>query len=269
MKPLASKISRYLRLWLFLSRLSLSEMLIFRINGLLFGLAPVVWALTILVFLSIVFSKVKTLGGWSFWETVFLLGVSEAIFIVYWASFLVNLRSFINRVRTGRFDQLLLKPVNLRFLVSFQALDFTLLGSFVNSLAIFFVSLVKVSQQIDLARLPGFLFLLLAAYIICHLFHFIFASLAFWVVNARPFLDWIFEVSDFGHYPAQIYPPSLRLFFTFFVPVLFFGYFPTAFLLGRLENVYLAIAVLLILILYVISRYLWQAGLRRYQSASS
>ncbi|MBI4359122.1 MAG: ABC-2 family transporter protein [Candidatus Nealsonbacteria bacterium] len=269
MKPLVSEIRRYLRLWRLLLRLSLSEMLMFRINGLLFGLAPIVWAATVLIFLGVIFSKVKTLGGWSLWETVFLLGVSETVFVVYWASFLINLRNFINEVRTGRFDQSLLKPINSRFLVSFRTLDFTLLGSFINSLAIFVVSLAKVSDQIHFSRLPGFLFLLAAAYAICYLFHFIFASLAFWVVNARPFLDWIFEIADFGHYPAGIYPPSLRMFFTFFIPILFFGYFPTAFLLGRLDNLYLGIAILLILALSIISRLVWRAGLQRYQSASS
>lgn len=269
MRPLVSEIRRYLRLWGFLLKLSLSEILMFRINGLLFGLAPIVWAATVLVFLGIIFSNVKTLGGWSFWETVFMLGVSETIFVVYWASFLINLRNFVNEVRTGRFDQSLLKPVNPRFLVSFRTLDFTLLGSFINSLAIFIVSLIKVAGQIELPRLPGFLFLLVAAYVICYLFHFIFASLAFWVINARPFLDWIFEIADFGHYPATIYPPSLRMFFTFFVPILFFGYFPTAFLLGRLDSIYLGIAILLILALYAISRLVWRVGLKRYQSASS
>ncbi|MDP3093756.1 MAG: ABC-2 family transporter protein [bacterium] len=262
-------IARYLKIYCSLIKLSFGEILIFRINGLLLGLAPIVWMLTILVFLGIIFSKVKQLGGWSLWEVVFLTGTSEVMFIIYWSSFIGNLRIFINDVRTGRFDQSLLKPLNSRFLASFKTLDFTLIGSFVSSLLVFIYSLVKVAERVDPSRIVGFIFLLILGYLICYFLHLIFASLAFFVTNARSFLDWIFEISDFGHYPAEIYPLGLRAFLTFFVPILFFGYVPTAFLLGKLNWLYLFFAALIALALYLISRCIWEQALKHYQSASS
>lgn len=269
MKQLASRISHYLRVYYLLAKISLEEILIFRFNGLLMGLAPIVWLATVLVFLGVIFSKVKNLGGWTLWETIFLTGVAELIFVISWSSFLTSLRTFVNDVRLGKFDQSLLKPINPKFLASFRQLDLTLLGSFLSTLLIFFFALLKVADKIDSGRAFGFLLLLGLAYVISYLFHLIFASFALALVNARTLLDFIFETTDFGHYPAEIYPMSLRVFLTFFFPVLFFGYVPTAFLLGKIGWEYLFYAFLVAAVLYLISCFVWKANLKHYQSASS
>lgn len=269
MKQLASKISHYLKTYYFLAKISVEGVLIFRFNGLLMGLAPVVWLVTVLIFLGAIFSRVKNLGGWTLWETIFLTGAAELVFIISWSTFLTSLRAFVDDVRLGRFDQSLLKPISPKFLVSFRQLDITLLGSFLNTILIFSVSLIKIADRIESGRIFGFLLLLGLAYIISYLFHFIFASFALSLVNARTLLDFIFEAAEFGHYPAEIYPISLRVFLTFFAPILFFSYIPVAFLLGKIGWEYLFYAPLVAMVLYFISCFIWKENLKRYQSASS
>lgn len=232
------------------------------------GMAPIVWMFTILVFVGIIFSKVKQLGGWSYWEVIFLTGVHEIVFLLTWSTILVNLRNFVNDVRLGRADYDFLRPISSRFLISFRTIDFTNIGSLVNIIIIFVYSLGKVAATINLNRLPGFVILLIISYVISYLVYFILASLCLFLVNAKSFLDWAFELTDFDRYPADIYPDSARTFLTFFLPILFFAYIPTAYLLGKLTEVYIIWGLLIILILFTFSHFLWHKGLKKYQSAS-
>lgn len=269
MKRLVSKLKYYFRIYYFLSRFSILSVLIYRINALVIGLAPIVWLGTMLVFLATIFSKVKQLGGWSFWEIVFLTGVHEVIFLLVWTTFAPNLRRFIRGVRTGEFDQVLLKPINPRFLASFKSLDFSTFGSFVNTIFVFVYSFSKVQNMIDFTRLPGFLLFLIISFWIAYFIYFIFSSLALFLINSQTLFEWTFDLTDFDRYPAEIYHSWVRAFLTFFLPILFFAYFPTAFLLGKVGWNYLFLGVVVLFVLYFISHFIWQAGLRHYQSASS
>jgi ABC-2 type transport system permease protein len=233
------------------------------------GLAPIIWLATMIVFLTTIFSKVKKLGGWDFWEIVFLTGTHEIIFLLVWTTYAQNLRRFINDVRWGRFDDLLLKPISPRFTASFRFLDLTTFGSFLNVVFVFIFSFSKVVEKIHLSRLMGFGFFLIISYWISYLVYFIFASLVLFFINSRAFIDLIFDTTDFDRYPAEIYPKSVRIFLTFFLPILFFAYIPTAFLLGKLGWIYLIFGVMILLVLSFLSRVIWRIGLRHYQSASS
>lgn len=269
MKRLGSSWRRYFGLYRLILRFSLMDVLIFRVNALVMGLAPIVWLATMLVFLQVIFSGVKQLGGWTFWETVFLTGTHEVIFLLTWSTFANNLRSFIDSVRTGKFDQVLLKPVSPRFLISFRSIDFAYIGSFLNVIFVFFFSFSKVIDRIDVQRIPGFIIFLFLAYLINYYVFFIFASLSLVWVNSKAFLDLIFDLTDFDRYPAEIYPLGVKVFLTFFLPILFFAYFPTAYLLGKIGIGYLLLGVLILLMLFLISNFVWKKGIKNYQSASS
>lgn len=269
MKQLVSKGRYYFKLYYCLVRANVMEILIFRANALVMGLGPIVWMAGMVIMAATIFSKVSNLGGWNFWEVIFLTGVHELIFILSWSIFLINLRTFIDDVRSGLLDQFLLKPISARFLVSFRGLDFTNIGSFLNVIFIFFFSFSKIMNETFFTRLPGFILFLFIAYGICYLVYFIFACLVFYMLNSRTFLDIIFEMTDFDRYPAGIYPNFLRTFLTFVLPILFFAYYPTAFLLGKIGNQYLYLGLFLLVILWLISNFIWRKGLKRYQSASS
>jgi len=269
MKQLVNKIKRYVRVYWFLVRRSVIDILIYRINGLVLGLAPIFWMTSMLVFLTTIFSKVNSLGGWDVWEIVFLTGVHEMIFLLTWATIMPNLKNFTNEVRNGKFDQVLLKPISPRFLSSFKMVDLTVIGSVVNVLFIFFFSFSKISFEHSFLRIAGFFLFLGLSYLIAYFVYFICASLSLFFINSRTLLDIVFELTETDRYPAEIYPTALKTFLTAFLPILFFAYFPTAFLLGKISAIYLVYAFLVAAVFGFISHFVWRKGLKNYQSASS
>lgn len=269
MKQWVNKVIHYLRVYRLLIKLSLKSVFVYRINTLVMGLAPIAWMATMLLFIGVIFSRVNQLGGWNFWEVIFLTGVHEVIFLVSWMTMVTNLRNFGYTVRTGRLDQDLLRPLNPKFLVSFKTLDFSNIGGIVNTVVIFSISWGKVAPQIESGRIFGFFLLLTVSYLICYFIYFLFSSLCLFFTNASSFLDWFFEMTDFDRYPAEIYPLTMKVFLTFFLPILFLAYVPTAYLLGKISSVFIWEGFALMGGFYWLSRFLWNWGLKKYQSASS
>jgi len=269
MKQLVSKIRRYLRLYFYFARFSLENILIYRINSLLIGLAPIIWMVTTIIFLSVIFKGTKEIGGWSFWELLLLTGVQEIIYLASWITFLGNLINFIYSVDSGKFDLTLLRPVNHRFLVSFGALDITSILSVVNSIVLVALSLINLKFKFSFNQVLLFLLGLIIAYLVIYLLSFIMASFSLFWIRGETFIRWLMETLDFDRYPAEIYSDWFKVFLLTFLPILFLGYVPTGILLGKVPKYFIFLGILIVFWLYLFSTFVWKKGLKHYQSVSS
>ena len=269
MKRLVNSFIHHLKLYFILVRLSIMNVFIYRANSLFFGITPIIWMATSLIFISVIFSGTKELGGWTYWEVMLLLGIHELVFLGTWMLFADNLDKFVYDIRTGAFDRVLTKPVNHRFFISFGSIDLTAIGSLFNTILILSLSLSHLVIKVSFIKLVLFMISLLTAYAIVYLMYFIFSSLSLYFVNASTFSDWLLEATDFDRYPAEIYSRGFRQFLFLGLPILFFAYVPTAILLGKIPLIFAVYGLLIILWLYLISTIIWRTGLKHYQSASS
>jgi ABC-2 type transport system permease protein len=233
------------------------------------AITPLVWMATVVVFILIIFRDGGSIGGWNYWEMISLLGIHELIFLGSWFLFIGNLNRFIQEINLGKFDRILLRPVNHRFLVSFNSVDLTTIAGILNAFLMFFLSLSKLKVDISLGRWFLFLISFFSAYLILYFIYFLVSSLSLFFVNAETFVDWLIEATDFDRYPAEIYGEFFRFFLLFALPVLFFAYVPSAILLGKLPWYYSVFGIIIVTLLYLISTLVWRAGLKKYQSASS
>jgi ABC-2 type transport system permease protein len=269
MKRLVNKIFRYLKLYAHFVKLSIMGVVVYRANSLLLGITPIVWMAITIVFISVIFRGTKEIGGWNFWEIMLLLGIHELIFLGAWMIFAENLERFVQDIRQGTFDRILIRPVNHRFLVSFNSIDFTSIGSLVNTIVVLSVSLSHVTIKINPAQFLFFLISLFCGLLLLYLIYFSLSALSLFFVNAETFADWLLEATDFDRYPADIYSNLFRFFLLFFLPILFFAYVPTAILLNKLPGYYAIFGVIMVAWFYLISTLIWRGGLKKYQSASS
>jgi len=235
---------------------------------LLIGLAPIIWMVTTVIFLSVIFKGTKEIGGWSFWELLLLTGIQEIIYLASWTTFLGNLINFIYSVDSGKFDLTLLRPVNHRFFVSFGALDITSILSIVNSVVLVSLSLANLKFSFSPDRILLFLFGLIIAYLVIYLLSFILASFSLFWIKGENFIRWLMETLDFDRYPAEIYSDWFKVFLLTFLPILFLGYVPTGILLGKLPGYFIFFGILIVAWLYIVSTLIWKKGLKNYQSAS-
>jgi ABC-2 type transport system permease protein len=269
MKPLAARITYYLKLYCHFFKFSLADILVYRTNAFLMGLAPLVWLATMLIFIQVIFSRVGSLGGWTLWEVVFLTAIHELLFTVSWIVYGNNLGVFEWEVKNGQLDKQLVKPMSARFLVSFRGIDFTPLVSLLSSSLLMIVSLNHLRVVVNLSEIIIFIVWLALSFLIVYNYRFLLSSLCLFFVSAQHLSEWAGELGDFNRYPADIYHPWLKFLLMTLVPVLYFSYIPASYFLGKINSWYFLWTVITLLVFSVISGLIWRLGLRHYQSASS
>ncbi len=124
-------LQRYLMLYAALWKNSVTREMSFKGNFLLWIVVELLWFGLQLCFVSVLYSQTDTIGTWTQWQMVLLVGASNFIQQLYQAFFLTNCTNLSELVRTGKLDFFLLLPVSTRFLVSLRVVD---LGAFVNAL---------------------------------------------------------------------------------------------------------------------------------------
>src|SRR5712675_1815273 len=136
-------LKRYLTIYAALWKNSVAREMSFKGNFLLWIVVELLWFGLQLCFVSVVFSQTNSVGTWTQWQMVLLVGASNFIQQVYQAFFLVNCTNLSELVRTGKMDFLLLLPINTRFIVSLRVVD---LGAFINALFAVVVMLFAAGQ---------------------------------------------------------------------------------------------------------------------------
>src|SRR5689334_2783810 len=109
---------RLLRLFAAIVSLSLRRELAFRANLLFQLLLTATTIASGLAALAIVFTQTRTLGGWTVGEAIVLLGTYQIVSGVLATFIEPNVVWFAEQVKSGKLDELLLKPAPSIFLVS-------------------------------------------------------------------------------------------------------------------------------------------------------
>jgi ABC-2 type transport system permease protein len=259
----------YLRLFGVYFRVSVMGELAYRVNFYVQLFQSLVELATALTGLAVIFSFTDNLGGWQPNEMLALVGV---YFITGGMIGLViqpSMEQFINSVRDGSLDFTLTKPEDAQLLVSVRSVDIWKLIDIVLGFAVLTTALLRLGEKVGAGQALDFGVMLLSGAVIIYSFWLILATLSFWFVRVENILVIFQSMYEAGRWPVSLYPGWLRFALTFIVPVAFATTVPAEALTGRLNGETLIGAVLSAIILFVVSRFFWRIGLRRYSGASA
>jgi ABC-2 type transport system permease protein len=252
-------------------RNSLIREMSFRLNFVLWMLVEVLWFLGQIVFIEVVFSYVGSIGGWTKWEVVLLIGTHQLIGQLFQAFFYMNLANLPELVRTGRMDFMLLLPVDSQFIVSLKQFG---MDNVVNALVgggFVCFALWK------LAVMPTIMQILLYAVAVCCgiLIHYAvmlaFAATSFWMVRSQGLIYGYYSLFNIGRYPDTIYRGAFKLVFSWMIPVIIVANIPARLLIDAAATPWASMLQLgvVTLMMLLATRLLWNAAVQRYSSASS
>jgi ABC-2 type transport system permease protein len=254
--------------WVFL-RVSVLSELAYRANFFLQLFESLVDLGTALAGLAVVFSYTDNLGGWRPNEVLALVGV---FFLVGGAIHLViepSMQRLIEAVSEGTFDFTLTKPADAQFLASIQRVEIWKLTDLVLGAGVLVFALVRMGTRLGAGQAAAFAAALAAGGRIVYSFWLMLATLSFWFVRVENILVIFQSMYEAGRWPVSLYPRWLRFSLTFLVPVAFATTVPAQALSGRLTGRTLLGAGALAVLLLVVSRLFWRAGVRRYSGASA
>jgi ABC-2 type transport system permease protein len=263
-------LKRYLSIYLALWKNSVAREMSFKGNFLLWIIVELLWFGLQLAFVSVVFSQTATVGTWTKWQMVLLVGVSNFIQQIYQAFFLTNCTGLSELVRTGKMDFLLALPINTRFIVSTRQVD---LGAFVNAafaICVTVFAAAKLGLHPSAAQLAGFVMLCLVGIFIHYSLMFMLAAISFWTVRAQGIVWGYYNLFNIARMPDEAFRGAFKAVFTFALPILLVSNVPVRVLADKITSPFMWLALLFLAAAWaVISEWFWRFSLRRYTSAST
>jgi ABC-2 type transport system permease protein len=263
-------LKRYLALYAALWKNSVVREMSFKGNFILWIIVELCWFGLQLSFVGVIFRQTATVGTWSRWEMVLLVGASNFIQQIYQAFFLTNCTNLSELIRTGKMDFLLLLPVNTRFIVSLRQVD---LGAFINALFGLCVVVYAAGQLHLHPALPavlGFTVLCAVGILIHYSLMFMLAAIGFWTVRAQGIVWGYYNLFNIARMPDEAFRGAFKAVFTFALPVLLVSNVPVRLLADKLVSPAAWISLLALGLVWAgLSEWFWRLSLRHYTSASS
>ena len=265
-----STLVRYAGIYAALWKNSVTRETMFKGNFLLWILVEFLWFGLQLSFIGVLYLHTETIGTWTKWQVVMLIGASHFIQQTFQAFFLVNCTNLSELVRTGKLDFLLLLPVNTRFVVSLRQVD---LGAFVNAasgLAVMAYAAKQLHYLPTLPHLAGFFALCLAGILIHYSLMFLLSTISFWTVRSQGIVWGYYSLFNIARLPDEAFRGMFKIVFTFAIPMLLVSNVPARVLTDKLGSPQpMLLLAGMCVVCFLVSEWGWRQSLRRYTSASS
>jgi ABC-2 type transport system permease protein len=265
----AALVRRYAGLFRVQLSMSVLTAMQYRADFAVKGLIAVLWMAVTLVPVLVVFGVRKTVAGWTFPESLVVVGWFTLLRAVLEGAVSPSLTAVVEHVRHGTLDFVLLKPADAQFLVSTAKIEPWHLVDVFGSLAIFVYAFSKIGRWPSLLNLATGLASLGLAILILYSIWILVVSASFWVIKVDN-LSYLFgSLFDAARWPITVFRGALRVIFTFVFPIALLTTYPAMALLGRLDGRTAAAALASGLAFAAFARRVWRRALALYTSASS
>ncbi len=262
-------MTRYLRLLRLFASTELQFALAYRVNLALEIMQMIVVAGTSVAAVLVLFSYTTVMNGWTLGQMIVLLGV---YYVVQGAEELVmqpSFERFMEHVREGTLDFILLKPVNSQFMVSFRHFQTVQALQVVLGLVITVVGVLRLAGTVTVASALSFALTLACGFVLIYALLLVLSTLAFWFVRVDNLLAIFWAFIDAGRFPVDIYPGWLRITMSTVIPVGIAVTVPAKAIAGLVDPQTVTLVLAATVAAFLISRAFWRRGLRAYTGASA
>lgn len=264
-----SSLLSYARLLALQLKTSAMLALQYRVDFALDALVEVVWAVSALVPLLVIFETRNTIAGWAFAEALLVVGWFTMLQGVIEGAINPSLLSIVEHVRNGTLDFLLIKPKDAQFLLSTSRFSPWKCANVITAFVIFGVALRRIERTPTAVDIAFATMLFVAAVAILYSITLLSVSASFFVVRIDNLTYLFSSLFDVARWPSSVFRGALRFVFTFIIPFGLMTTYPAEALLGRLPVMRLAVALTIALAFVVGSRVVLRRSIRHYTSASS
>ncbi len=269
MRKALQTAARYAALLRLFAQNSLLANLEYRVNfagALLMSLLDALWAVGgALLF----YSHRATIGGWSFHETLIVVGLFFVASGFLDAIMQPNLRDVIEAVRTGAMDYTLIRPVDAMFHATLRRYRFEKLSGLLVGATLIGYALFQLRLWPGLGQWAAFIALGVAALALLYALMALLIALCFRVVDIANIEELVFGVLEVARFPAQAFPEPVRGVISLVIPIAFVSTVPAEALLGRLTPALALYGLVCAGVTVLLSARAWRAAVSSYTSASS
>lgn len=261
---------RYLRLHRIFVAQYLKKLMEYKVDFLLGAFGLLIAQAMQILFLGIIFSQIPVLDGWSFEEILFIYGFSliakSLDHLLTDNLWMVGYRI----VRKGEFDKYLTRPINTLFHVISENFCVDAFGEMVSCILLLGYSIPRLNMPFHWYTIPLVLVVVVFSTLIYTSLKIMTAAIAFWTKASGHITHMLYMTNDFSKYPVTIYNKAVRTIITYVIPFAFTAYYPASyFLTGKDPLFCIGGTVIAGTVLFMIAVFIWNRGLRAYESAGS
>lgn len=261
---------RYFRLHRIFIAQYLKKLMEYKVDFLLGAVGLVFIQSLQILFLGIIFSQIPALNGWSFEEILFIYGfslIAKSLDHLFTDNlWMVGYRI----VRKGEFDKYLTRPINTLFHVIAENFCVDAFGDLLMCILLLSYSIPKLDLPFHWYTIPLALVAVVFATLIYTSLKIMTSAIAFWTKASGHIIHMLYMTNDFSKYPVTIYNKAVQTIITYVIPFAFTAYYPASYFLTG-ENPLFCIGGTVIAgsVLFLIAVFVWNRGLRAYESAGS
>lgn len=256
---------KYIRLFQLFFKTSYLLFLTHRFDFIMGSVANILWTVSQVITLQFLSTKIVAFHNWGFYDLILLLALSQ---IYYYGAFILyenSLSKLFDKIKTGDFDRVLSKPVNIKFISSFDSISvaqiFSIFGSCIPMLIVGLLG----GTSTNLSNYLVAIFILTSGFISMYFLSLGLSGLVFVFEDVQSFKDFVVSSStEFSRLPLDIFPPSIRATMTYVVPLAFTTYFPVLMLKGILPNYVIPLCLAMPVVFYLFQKLTWTIGLKHY-----
>ena len=260
---------RYLRLLALFAQTEFQFAVEYRANLLLDLFEELIIMISSLLAVLVLFSHTGVINGWTLGQMIVLLGVYYLIQGAQSVVFESSFERFMEHVRLGTLDFILLKPANSQFMVSTRHVQVAQLGQVVLGFVLVGYGIAEVGHGVGAVEVAAFAVTLACGLALVYCLLLVLSTLAFWFVRVDNLLAIFWSFLDAGRFPVDVYPGWLRVTLSSVVPIGIAVTVPAQAVAGRLDAFGLGAMVLGTLVVWAFASWFWRVGLRNYTGASA
>lgn len=212
------------------------------------------------------FNATDNILGFSKMDYLLLITTANTITFLYQTLAISSHENLVDTILDGKLDYVLLRPVDSMMYYSLYIMD-------IPSLLNLFVALILLKYflsfySLQILQVVLFLISIILATALLFILNHLAVCISFWKDNALSILGIPEYLMEFSSRPYSIYPSPLRFIFTWIVPILKSVNLPVLIIKGEKFEIHLIFLFVLVVLGFILSRYVWKEGIKRYASSN-
>lgn len=269
MMALVNNLKHYVRLYFYLLGINFQSRLAYR-GEFALSLVSVGTELTVrLVFLSVIYSFIPSLAGWTYPQMLLLFASSFILEAIAWFTWRSGILKLHLAIQDGSFDFLLTKPASLLFLTAFRRMDLEDVARVIVGVALIIYSVQLSGHAPNWTAWVFWLVAMCLSQVVYFSFGLMIKTTSFWTTQTSEINYLIYSLDRLNQYPTQLYTGLIRFLFTFIIPVTFISTLPAQLLNGTVGWLGLLGLALFAFFFFLLARWVFYSAIRVYSSASS
>ncbi len=243
----------------------------YRFNTLFIGITQVLVNIGEVLGVWILFSQFTSVKGYGFYECLLMMGIVFTVFS-FAECFARGYDEFHMLIKSGEFDRMLIRPVNIHYQILGSKIELTKLARMALGIALVIIALVNLNIDWSFLKI-----LVLISSFICGIttitgLFIISATISIFTIEQFEFVN-IFTngAKETAYYPINIYAKWMTKIFTYVIPVACFNYLPLSYLLeiGNVPMWLCAISPLIGIVFIVPCIIIFNLCLKKYKSTGT